>query len=140
MHSSHSENTNNKLQYIYQHFQENKKIHEPISNAETLELEQTLYPHLNNQIDYGLFEDIIDSHYLDAQIKQDFECDTQCYTEVYETQEKHLLPCTQSYHHISHNITDINSQQQQEEIFHRENESLLFTTDTTQTCMKELLL
>ena len=32
----------------------------------------TLYPHINNDIEYGLFEDVISSYYLDSQIKDDF--------------------------------------------------------------------
>ena len=54
-------NSFQKLEYIYQHFQDSKKIYEsdPIN---------TLYPHINNYIEYGLFEDIINSYYLDSQI------------------------------------------------------------------------
>ena len=31
--------------------------------------EDSLYPCVNNDIEYGLFEDIVDSYYLDSQIK-----------------------------------------------------------------------
>ena len=31
-----------------------------------------LYPYVNNDIEYGLFEDIVDSYYLDSQIRDDF--------------------------------------------------------------------
>ena len=31
-----------------------------------------LYPYINNDIEYGLFEDIVDSYYLDSQIKDNF--------------------------------------------------------------------
>ena len=34
--------------------------------------DDSLYPHVNNDIEYGLFEDIVDSYYLDSQIKDDF--------------------------------------------------------------------
>ena len=37
--------------------------------------EDSLYPYINNNIEYGLFEDIVDSYYLDSQIKDDFQCD-----------------------------------------------------------------
>ena len=55
--------------YIYQHFQENEKVYEPDPNLVTDEIDGTLYPHINNDIDYGLFEDVIDSYYLDGQLK-----------------------------------------------------------------------
>ena len=41
--------------------------------------------YINNDIKYGLFEDIIDSYYLDSQIKDDFECDHDCYTHQQES-------------------------------------------------------
>ena len=31
--------------------------------------DDSLYPYVNNDIEYGLFEDIVDSYYLDSQIK-----------------------------------------------------------------------
>ena len=34
-----------------------------------------LYPYINNDIGYGLFEDIVDSYYLDSQIKAN-QCKT----------------------------------------------------------------
>ena len=40
-----------------------------------------LYPYVNNDIEYRLFEDIVDSYYLDSQIKDDFQCDHDCYSQ-----------------------------------------------------------
>ena len=57
-------NSSQKLEYIYQHFQENEKVSDP--NLATDEIDNTLYPHINNNIEYGLFEDVIDSYYLDS--------------------------------------------------------------------------
>ena len=37
--------------------------------------DDSLYPYVNNDIKYGLFEDIVDSYYLDSQIKDDFQSD-----------------------------------------------------------------
>ena len=37
--------------------------------------DDSLYLNVNNDIEYGLFEDIVDSYYLDSQIKDDFQCD-----------------------------------------------------------------
>ena len=58
-----------KLEYIYQHFQDNEKICESDSDVVRHETNNTLYPHINNDIKYGPFEDVINSHYLDNQIK-----------------------------------------------------------------------
>ena len=61
-------NSLQKLEYIYQHFQENEKLYESDPNLATDEIGCTLYQHINNDIEYGLFEDVIDSYYLDSQI------------------------------------------------------------------------
>ena len=44
-----------KLEYIYQHFQDSKKIFESDPNAVTHETNNTLYPHITNDIEYSLF-------------------------------------------------------------------------------------
>ena len=49
----------NKLEYIYQHFQDSKKIYESDPDAVRHETDNTVYPHINNDIEYGLFEDVI---------------------------------------------------------------------------------
>ena len=41
--------------------------------------DDSLYPNVNNDIEYGLFEYIVDSYYLNSQIKDDFQCDHDCY-------------------------------------------------------------
>ena len=43
--------------------------------------DDTLYPHVNNDIKYGLFEDIVDSYNLHSQIKDDFQCNQHCYSD-----------------------------------------------------------
>ena len=55
-----------KLEYIYQHFQDSKKIYESDPDTVRHEADNTLYPHINNDIKYGLFEDVINSYYLDS--------------------------------------------------------------------------
>ena len=50
-----------KLEYIYQHFQDNKKIYESDLDGVRYETDNTLYPHINNDIEYGLIEDAINS-------------------------------------------------------------------------------
>ena len=55
-----------KLEYIYQNEIDPKVPIEHIDN--------TLYPQINTDIEYGLFENIIDGYYLDSQIRDDFTC------------------------------------------------------------------
>ena len=59
-------NSFQKLDYIYQHFQDNEKIHESDPNLSLIlsyENDNTLYRHINNDIEYGLFKDVIDSYF-----------------------------------------------------------------------------
>ena len=68
------------MHYIYQHFQDSEKIYQLHPETETtVPDDDSLYPYVNNDIEYGLFEDIVDSYYLDSQIKDDFQCDHDCY-------------------------------------------------------------
>ena len=62
-------NSFQKLEYIYQHFQDNEKVYESDPDPVRYETDNTLYPHINNDIEYGLFEDVINSYYLDSVIK-----------------------------------------------------------------------
>ena len=56
-------------------------MHQLDSKTETImHDDDSLYPYINNDIEYGLFEDIVDSYYLDSQIKDDFQCDHNCYS------------------------------------------------------------
>ena len=64
-----SPNSLQKLEYVYQHFQDNEKAYESDPNVVSSENDNTLYPYINNDIEYGLIEDVIDSYYLDSQIK-----------------------------------------------------------------------
>ena len=66
-----------KLFYIYQHFQDSEKIHQTESESKQIASDDdSLYPHVNNNIEYRLFEDIVDSYYLASQIKDDFNATT----------------------------------------------------------------
>ena len=54
-------------------------MHQIDPESETLIPDKdSLYLYVNNDIEYGLFEDIVDSYYLDSQIKDDFQCDYDC--------------------------------------------------------------
>ena len=69
-----------KLEYIYHHFQDCEKIYEMDLWVTTEQTDDTLCPQINNDIEYGLFEKVIDSYYLDSQIRDDFTCTKACYT------------------------------------------------------------
>ena len=98
-------NSFQKLEYIYQHFQDNEKMYESDPDAARYESDNILYPHINNNIEYGLFEDVINSYYLDSQIRDDFKHDQECYTDTQEIQQgQPLTPCTHAYDHITSTI------------------------------------
>ena len=73
---------------------------EPESDPSTTD-DDSLYPYVNNDIEYKLFEDIVDSYYLDSQIKDDFQCDQDCYSQYRDpAYDDHPNICTHDYHHI----------------------------------------
>ena len=124
-----------KLEYIYQDFQDNEKIYESDPNAVRHETNNTLYPHVNNDIEYGLFEGVINSYYVDSQIKDDFNCNQECYTNIPQTQhEKQLTPCTHAYDDITQHINNLDEHTQQNTLYTMGEDALLFTSDTTTPC------
>ena len=128
-------NSSQKLDYIYQHCQDNEKIYESDPNLLSSETDNTLYSHINNDIEYGLFEDVIDSYYLDSQIKVDFTCDQNCYTRTqYSQQDQTLIPCTHAYNHITQHIDNLEDPTQQHTVYTNEVDASLFTMDTTTPC------
>ena len=128
-------NSFQKLDYIYQYFQDNEKIHESDPNLARYENDNTLYPHINNNIEYGLFEDVISGYYLDSQIKDDFKCDQNCYTNTQQKQQDQLLtPCTHAYNHITQHINNLEDPTQQHTLYTQEVDASLFTTKTATLC------
>ena len=124
-------NSFQKLEYIYQHFQDNEKIYESDPGVARYETNNTLYLHINNDIECGLFEDVINSYYLDSQIKDDFQCDQDCYTDIQETQQDQLLtPCTHAYDHTTQHINNLDDPMQQNTLYTMEEDASLFTSDT----------
>ena len=124
-------NSSQKLKYICQHFQENEK--DP--KLTTDKIDSTLYPHINNDIEYGLFKDIIDSFYLDSQIKDNFACDQNCHTNTqYEQHDQTLTPCTHAYDHITQHVDNLDDPMQQHTVYTNGVDASLFTTDTTTPC------
>ena len=95
----------------------------------------TLYPHINNNIEYGLFEDVINSYYLDSQIKDDFNCNQECYTDIKQTQqEQQLTPCTLACDHIAQHINNLADSTQQNTHHAVEEKASLFISDTATPC------
>ena len=110
-------------------------MHESDPNIGSSEIDNTLYPHINNDIKHCLFEDVIDSYYLDSQIKDDFTCDQNCYTKTkYEQQEQTVTPCTHAYDHITQHIDNLEDPTQQHIVYTHEVDALLFTMDTATPC------
>ena len=125
-------NSSQKLNYIYQHFQENEKVYESDPKLATDEADSTLYPHINNDIKYGLFKDVIDSYYVDNQIKDNFACNQNCQTNTQH--DKTLTPCTHTYDHITQHVDNLDDPIQQHTVYTNEVDASLFTTDTTIPC------
>ena len=97
--------------------------------------EDSLYPYVNNNIEYGLFEDIVDSYYLDNQIKDDFQCDHDCYLQHKDlTIDDNSNTCTHDYHHIAQSIQDLSDSTQQNNLHSIEKNASLFADDTTTPC------
>ena len=72
-----------------------------------------LYPYVNNDIEYGLFEDIVDSYYLDSQIRDDFQSDHDCYSQHRDlTNDSHSNTCTHDYHHITERTQDLSDMEE----------------------------
>ena len=97
--------------------------------------DNTLYPYINNDIKYGLFEDIVDSYYLDSQIKDDFQCNHDCYTHQWESMvDDHSISCTHAYDHIVQHIQDLSDSTQQHTLHSMEENASLFTDDAATPC------
>ena len=94
----------------------------------------TLYLYVNNDIEYRLFEDIVDSYYLDSQIKDDFQYGYDCYSQHRDpTIDDHSNTCTHEYHHIAQSIQDLSESTQHNLHSIVENASL-FADDTVTSC------
>ena len=97
--------------------------------------DDSLYPYVNYDIEYGLFEDLVESYYLDSQIKDDFQCDKDCYTQHREpTNDDHSKICTHDYQHITQNIQDLTDNTQQNNLHSMEECMSSFTDDTDTRC------
>ena len=93
--------------------------------------DDSLYPCINNDIEHGLFEDIVDSYYLDSKIKDDFQCD---HDQWESTVDDHSISCTHAYDHIVQHIQDLSDSTQQHTLHSMEENSSLFMDDAATPC------
>ena len=107
---------------------------EPESESITTD-DDSLYLYVNNDIEYGLFEDIIDSYYFDSQIKDDFQCDHNCYSQYRDpTNYNYSHACIHNYHHITQSVQDLTDSTQQNTLLSMEEIASFFTDDTDTHC------
>ena len=102
---------------------------------QTEPIHDTLYPQINNDIEYGLFENVTDSYYLKSQIRDDFQCTKTCYT--HDTADSTLYsnpPCTHTYDHISQQLDSLADTKEQQSLYTNETDASLCTTDTSTPC------
>ena len=124
-----------KLEYIYQHFQNHEKIYEMDPQVTTEQTDDTLYPQINNDIEYGIFKNVIDSYYLDRQIRNDLTCTKACYTHntTASTPDTNQQ-CTHTYDHISQQLDSLADAEQEQTLNTNEEDASLFRTDTSTQC------
>ena len=107
---------------------------DPESEKTTLD-NDALYLYINNDIEYGLFEDIVDGYHLDSQIKDDFQCNHDCYSHQQDPAvDEHSNTCTHGYHHIAQTIQDLSDDTQQNSLHSFEENVSLLTDDTMIPC------
>ena len=101
-------------------------------SEKTMTDDDSLYPYVNNDIEYGLLKDIVDSYYLDSQIKDDFQCDHDCYSQQQDlTVDDYTNACTHDYHQ---SVQDLSDSTQQNNLYSIEENASLFADDTTTPC------
>ena len=90
---------------------------------------------MKNNIEYRLFENVINSYHLDNQIRDDFQCTKTCYT--HDTTASTVYPnppCTHTYDHISQQLHCLADSTQQQTLYTNEVDASLLTTDTATQC------
>ena len=97
--------------------------------------DDSLYPYVNNDIIYGLFEERVDSYYLDSQIKDDFQCNHDCYSQHRDlTNDSHSNACTHEYHHITQSVQDLSDSTQQNNLHSIEENVSSFADNADTLC------
>ena len=78
----------------------------------------------------------MDSYYLDSQIKDDFQCDHDCYSQHRDlTIDDYSNTCTHEYHHITQSIQYLSDSSQQNNLHSIEENVSSFTDDTATPCV-----
>ena len=97
--------------------------------------DDSLYLYVNNDVEYGLFEDIVNSYYLDSQIKDDFQCNHDCYSQQRDPViDGNSNTCTHDYHHITQSVQDLSDSTQQNNLHSIEENTSSFADDTATLC------
>ena len=97
--------------------------------------DDSLYPYVNNDIEYRLYEDVVDIYYLDSQIKDNFLCNHNCYSQHRDlTNDSHSNACTHDYHHIIQRVQDLTDSTQQNNLHSIEENTSSFADDTNTHC------
>ena len=98
-------------------------------------IDNTLYPQINNGIEYSLFKNVIDSYYLDSQIRDDFTCTKACYTHNNTNNTLDTRPqCTHTYNHKSQQLDSLADTEQQHKVYTSKVDTSLITSDTSTQC------
>ena len=78
---------------------------------------------------------MIDSCYIDSQIKDDFTCTKACYTHNTTASTPDISPqCTHTCEHISQQLDSLADTEQQQMLYTNKANASLFTTDTSTQC------
>ena len=94
-----------------------------------------MYLYIYNDIEYGLFEDVIDSYYLDSQIRDDFACDKECYATVdTSSNTTSQSSCTHAYDHITQQTSFATDSTKQHKLYQLEEDASLFINDIAIPC------
>ena len=97
--------------------------------------DDSLYLYVNEDIKYRLLEHIVDSYYLDSQIKDHFQCDHDCYSQQQDlTVDGYTNACTNDYHNITQSIQDLSDSTQQNNLHSIKENASLFADNTTTPC------
>ena len=86
-------------------------------------------------LEFQIQGDIVDSYYLDSQIKDNFQCDHDCYSQYRDpTNDNHSNSCTHDYHHKTQSIQDLTDSTQQNTLHSMEESTSSFVDDTNTHC------
>ena len=76
----------------------------------------------------------MNSYYLDSQIKDDFQCNHNCFTQHRDSIDNYSNTCTHDYHHITQSVQDLFDSTQQNTLHIIEENASLFTDNTATDC------